>query len=175
MKSVKELILSKTTDHPDPKDRGAKISRRETLRITLAASALLLVASCGMFRKSESDLDKAFTALRETLDEIATDADQQERLIAVVGQIETACRALTDEHDTFVEQFEGEARQRDTSSSDLEAVVAGFAERRTKHRNELLGLQDELRAELTAQEWTIALEALNQTPEAYTRPKVGRS
>ena len=154
---------------------ASTISRRETLRITLAASALLLVAGCGMFRKSESDLDKAFTTLTETLDEIATDTDQQERLIAIAGQIETACRALTNEHDAFVEQFEGDARLSDTSSSALEQVVEGFAERRTEHRNQLLGLQDELRAELTEQEWAMALTALNQTQEAYTRPKVGSS
>ena len=91
------------------------ISRRETLRITLAASALLLVAGCGRFGKSESDLDKAFTTLRETLDEIATDADQQERLMSIAEQIETACRVLKDEHDTFVEQFEGDARLRASS------------------------------------------------------------
>jgi outer membrane murein-binding lipoprotein Lpp len=162
------------------RDRGSDvalstISRRETLRITLAASALLLVAGCSMFRKSDSDLDKAFSNLRATLDEIATDTDQQERLIAIAGQIETACRGLTDEHDAFVEQFEGDARQRDISSSALEQVVEGFAERRTEHRNQLLVLQDELRAELTEQEWAMALEALNQTQEAYTRPKVGSS
>ena len=154
---------------------SSTISRRETLRITLAASALLLVAGCGVFRKSDSDLDKAFSKLRATLDEIAANPDQQERLIAIAGQIETACRALINEHDAFVEQFEGDARLRDTSSSVLEQVVEGFAERRTEHRNQLLVLQDELRAELTAQEWTTAVKALNQTQDAYTRPKVGSS
>lgn len=152
-----------------------KIDRRDALRISLAASALLLITGCSVFRKSGSDLDNAFTALRETLDEIATDADQQERLIAIAGQIETACRALTNEHDAFVEQFEGDARLRDTNSSALEQVVEGFAERRTKHRNQLLVLQDELRGELTEQEWSTAVEALNQTQEAYTRPKVESS
>ena len=172
---MEQLRLSKTTGQLESDQSGVAISRRDTLRIALAASALLLVSSCGVFRRSDGELDKAFANLRATLDEIASDADQQERLIAIAGQIEQACRALTDEHDTFVAQFEGEARRRDTSSSDLEAVVAGFAERRTKHRNELLGLQDELRAELTEQEWTMAVEALNQTQEAYTRPKVGSS
>ena len=154
---------------------ASTISRRETLRITLAASALLLIAGCGVLRKSENDLDNAYAALRETLDEIATDKDQQARLIAIAGQIETACQALTNEHDAFVEQFEGDARMRDTSSSVLEQIVEGFAERRTEHRNQLILLQDELRAELTEQEWAMALTALNQTQEAYTRPKVGSS
>jgi hypothetical protein len=156
-------------------DAVSTLSRRDALRISLAASALLLVAGCGMFRKSGSDLDKAFTTLRDTLDELATDSDQQQRLIAIAGQIEEACRALTGEHDAFVEQFEGDARQRDTSSAALEQVVDGFAERRTEHRNQLLVLQDELRAELTAKEWTTAVKALNQTQEAYRRPQVGSS
>jgi len=163
------------TGQQNPHDAASTVSRREALRIALAASAMLLIAGCGMFRKSDSDLDKAFSNLRATLDEIAADADQQEHLIAIAGQIETACRALTDEHDAFVEQFEGDARQRDVSSSALEQVVEGFAERRTEHRNQLLVLQDELRAELTEQEWTLAVEALNHTQEAYTRPKVGSS
>jgi hypothetical protein len=172
---VEQVSLTKPNGLHGMDDAVSTLSRRDALRITLATSALLLVAGCGMFRKSESDLDKAFATLRDTLDELATDADQQERLVAIAGQIETACRALTDEHDAFVEQFEGDARQRDTSSSALEQVVEGFAERRTEHRNQLLGLQDDLRAELTEQEWTMAVEALNQTREAYTRPTVGSS
>ncbi len=172
---MEQVSLTKTNGLQGMDDAVSTLSRREMLRITLAASALLLVAGCGMFRKSESDLDKAFTTLREALDEIATDADRQDRLALLAEQIEKACRALTDEHDAFVEQFEGDARQRDTSSSDLEQVVEGFAERRTEHRNQLLVLQDELRAELTEQEWPMALEALNQTQEAYTRPRVGSS
>ena len=172
---VEEVTLTKATSQNGLDDSVSTISRREILRIALATSALLLVGGCAMIRKSDSDLDKAFGNLRTTLDEIATDADQQERLIAIAGQIEKACRDLTDEHDAFVEQFEGDARQRNTSSWDLEQVVEEFAGRRTKHRNQLLVLQDELRAELTEQEWTTAVEALNQTQEAYARPKIGSS
>jgi arsenate reductase-like glutaredoxin family protein len=172
---MEQMSLTKMNGLHGMDDAVSTISRREALRIALAASALLLVSSCGMFRKSESDLDNAFATLRYTLDEIATDTDQQERLVEIAGQIEAACRALTNEHDTFVEQFESDARLRDTSSAALEQIVEGFAERRTEHRNQLLELQDELRAELTEQEWTTAVEALNQTQEAYTRPKVGSS
>ena len=159
-------IASEIIKDRSPAVAASTISRRETLRITLAASALLLVAGCSRFGKSESDLDKAFTTLDETLDEIATDADQQERLMSIAEQIETACRVLKDEHDTFVEQFDSAARLRDTSSSALEQVVEGVDERQTEHRNQLLALQDELRAELTEQEWAMAVEALNQTQEA---------
>ena len=172
---MEDVMLTKTREQPGLDDVVSTISRRDTLRITLAASALLLVAGCGMFRKSDSDLDKAFSNLTATLDEIATDADQQERLVSIAEQIEAACRALTDEHDAFVEQFEGEARQRDTSSSDLEQVVEKFAADRTEQRNRVLALQEDLRAELTKQEWTVAVEALNQTQEAYARPKIGSS
>jgi len=156
-------------------DRGSAaastVSRREALRIALAASALLVVASCGMLRRSQSGVDKAFMTLRETLDAIATDAGQERQLLAIAEQIETACRDLIDEYDAFIEQFEGHARQRDTGSSALQQVVDGFAVERTKQRNHLLELQDELRSELTEQEWSMVVEALNQTQDGDTRPE----
>lgn len=151
------------------------LNRREALRIALATSVLLLVAGCGSFRKSESSLDKAYSNLREALDEIAMDDSQQDRLIAIAQQIEDRCQALTREHDEFRQQFDALSRQRDTTSTELTALAEGFAARRTVERDELLRVQDELRAELTEAEWIEAVEALNQTQEAYARPEIGSS
>ena len=153
----------------------ATLNRREALRISLASSALLLIAGCSAFRKSESDLDKAFRNLDTTMDSLAADSDQQASLISIAERIEKTCRDLTFEHDAFVEQFEAEAQRRETSSAELEKIVQGFGQRRTSERDQLLRIQDELRAELTEQEWATAVKALDQTREAYTRPKIGSS
>jgi len=167
--------LSEITGDQSFELTASTISRRETLRITLAASALLLVAGCGMFRKSDGDLDKAYRDLQETLDGIAKNDSQQDRLISIAQRIENHCRELTREHDEFRVQFDALSRERDTTSAELDELAEGFATRRTVERNDLLRMQDELRAELTEAEWIKAVGALNQTQEAYTRPTIGSS
>ena len=151
------------------------LDRREALRIALATSALLLVSGCGSFRKSDSSLDKAYLNLQETLDDIATDDIRQDRLFSIARQIEKRCQELTREHDEIHQQFDALSRKRDTTSFELTELMEGFATRSTVERDELLRMQDELRAELTEQEWTVAVEALDQTREAYTRPQIGGS
>ena len=148
------------------------VSRREFLRVAMAAAALLALGGCATFRGS-SALDKAYSDLQETLDDIAEDDVRQGRLASIARRIENRCRELTQEHDEFREQFHTLSRNRDTASADLSEVVDGFTARRTQQRNELLRMQDELRNELTEKEWALALESLNETQEAYTRPTVG--
>lgn len=149
------------------------LSRREALRISLASSALLLITGCSSLRKSESEQDKAFRKLRSTLDSLAGDTEQQARLISIAERIERTSRDLIIEHDDFLEQFEGAARKRETESATLATIVAGFDKRRARQRNDLLQIQDELRAELTEQEWALAIEALNRKTEAIKRPQIG--
>ena len=151
------------------------LDRREALRIALATSALLLVSGCGSFRKSESSLDKAYRDLQETLDDIAADDIRQDRLVSIAQQIEKRCQALTREHDEFRQQFDALSRQRDTTSSELTELAEGFATRRTVERDELLRMQDELRAELTEAEWIKAVKALNEIQKANIRAKIGSS
>jgi septal ring factor EnvC (AmiA/AmiB activator) len=172
---VKPVSLSITTVDRGSRVAASTVSRRETLRIALTAAALLLVAGCSMFRKSDSDLDTAYRNLRDTLDGIARDDSQQDRLVSIAQRIEKYCRELTREHNEFREQFDALSRKRDTTSSELDELAEGFAARRTVERNDLLRMQDELRAELTEAEWIKAVEALNQTQEAYARPTIGSS
>jgi len=129
-----------------PIEKAAKstVSRREFIRASLGAAALLALGGCATFRRS-SDLDKAYSNLQGTLDDLTDDEVRQSRLASIARRIENRCRE----------------------------VVESFAARRTKQRNELFVLQDELRRELTEEEWASAVEALNKTREAYTRPKVG--
>ena len=107
--------------------------------------------------------------------DIPTDGIRQSRLASIAQQIEKHCQELTREHDEFRQEFDTLSRKRDTTSSELNELVEGFATRRTTERNELLRMQDELRAELTETEWIKVVKALNQTLEAYARPKIGSS
>ena len=55
----------------------------------------------------------------------------------------------------------------------LSSLAESFTSRRTRQRDELFRLQDELRRELTEDEWTLAAKALSASQNAYARPKVG--
>lgn len=107
------------------------------------------------------------------MDSLADDEAQRSRLLSIADQIERACRQLTQEHDDFIEQFEVTAGDRQADSPSLQALVEGFEQRRTAERNRVLELQDELRVELTKDDWAMAVDALNQTGGAIKRPKVG--
>ena len=165
--------ITGTTESGESPSGVPPVSRREFLRVATAAAALLALGGCATFRGS-SALDKAYSDLQETLEDIAEDDDvRQSRLASIGRRIENRCRELTQEHDEFREQFHTLSRNRDTASADLSEVVGGFTARRTQQRNELLRMQDELRNELTEKEWALAVEPLNETQEAYTRPTVG--
>ena len=148
------------------------VSRRAFVRAGLAAAALVALGGCSMFRRS-SDLDTAYSDLQETLDKLTEDEVRQSRLASIARRIENRCQELTQEHDEFRDRFDLLSRNRDTTSADLVEVVEGFAARRKTQRNELFRLQDELRRELTEEEWDLAVDALAQTQEANTRPRVG--
>ena len=153
-------------------ERSGSVSRREFLRIGLATATLVVVAGCGSLRR-KSDLDKAYQNLQNTLNSIAKDDAEQARLASLSQRIVDQCRALTKEHDEFRRKFDALSRQRDTKSTELDGLVDSFKTRRTQHRDAILRLQDDLRRELTEEEWTKAVEVLNEKAAAFKRSNVG--
>ena len=148
------------------------VSRREALRVGLAAASLLVLWGCQSSKGSRADLDKAHRSLRRTLDNIAEDDHRQARLASIARRIENRSKELVEEHDEFRARFDALSRDRETTEAQLEELVSAFGSRRTSQRNDLMHLQDELRAELTAEEWVQAVESLTQTQQAYARPPV---
>jgi len=148
------------------------VSRREALRTWLATASLLVLSGCQSLKGSGADIEKAHRSLRRTLDDIADGELQEARLASIARRIENRSREFIEEHDEFRAMFDAVSRDRDTTDAQLEDLVGDFARRRTAHRNQLFQLQDELRAELTADEWTEAVEALTQTKQALARPPV---
>ena len=77
------------------------VSRREALRVGLAAASLLVLWGCQSSRGSQADLDEAHRSLRRTLDTIAEDDHRQARLASIARRIGNRSRDLVQEHDEF--------------------------------------------------------------------------
>ena len=154
---------------------SSSFTRREMVVAGVAVAALQLVSGCSTLGFGGSDLDKAYSKLDKALVGMGGGDAREARLASIARRIANRCRELTHEHEEFREQFDTLSRKRETASSELNQLVEGFYARRTKQRNELLHAQDELRKELSHEEWTIAAEALAYTQDAYARPTIGGS
>jgi hypothetical protein len=172
-----EIMRPSSTVYPGETSQSdsnkESVSRRQLLRAGLATAVLLVLAGCSSFRGSANDLDKAYRNLQDTLDDIAEDDKQQAQLASIARRINNRCRELIQEHDEYRERFDALSRKHNTDAAELYALTEGFTSRRTKQRNELFRLQDELRRELTEDEWLLAAEALAVKQAAYSRPSVG--
>jgi hypothetical protein len=150
-----------------------RISRREALRIGLATASLLFVSACQSFTafpRRRSDFDSASADLNEKLDEVATDEVERARLASIARRLEAKARELITDYEEFQANLDALSIERQISSADLRRLGQEFEVRRIALRNDLLWLQDELRAELTEAEWDRVVTALNRKAE-----DVGRS
>ncbi len=148
------------------------VNRREFLNVGLAASALLAISGCASFRGSKSDLDKATTDLRNLLEGFEGDGARQARLASIGHRIENRCREVIELKADFIRRMGDLSRRRETPSSELTALVDDFSVRRVKYREELFGVQDELRQTLTQAEWDQAVQVLNAGADAFSRTRL---
>ena len=154
---------------------ASNVSRREFLNVGLAAAALGLLMGCAKFRRSQSDLDVAISDLRKTLDGFEGDGARQAHLASLGRRIENRCREVTEEFFDVRQRLDVLSRQQETSSAELNALVEDFATRRVKYRDELLGVQDELRKALTKEEWDQTVQVLNSGVDAFSQARIKRS
>mgnify|MGYP001812594556 CR=1 FL=1 len=141
----------------------ANVSRRRMLQ--LVAASLAVVSGCAVFR-STSELDEAREDLRALLGELADGDAERVQLLAIGNRIDTRANELVGEHRAFIENFNGLAANRDVTADELTSIVADHEARRVWLRNDLLRLQDRMKAALPADEWERTLEILNRTGEA---------
>jgi hypothetical protein len=151
------------------------VNRRQFLNAGLAAAALLALSGCASFRGSKSELDKTTTDLRNLLDSFKGDGARQARLASIGHRIENRCREIIELKSDFVRRMGDLSRRRETPSSELTALVEDFSVRRVKYREELFGVQDELRQALTKEEWDQALQILNAGADAFSQTRIERS
>ena len=172
---MKEIRFKNETSLSGKEYNSPPISRRDALRIGLASAALFAISGCAIFGGSKTDLDKALSTLQKTLEGFGEDEVRQSKLISIARRIENRCRELIQEHEEFSATFEKLSIKRETTSGQLNEFVDGFTTRRTEQRNAILRLQDDLRLELSEEEWIEAVRALNSTQEAMARPRAERS
>ena len=148
------------------------VNRREFLNVGLAGAALLTLTGCATFRGSKSDLDKVTTDLRKLLEGFEGDAARQARLASIGHRIENRCREVIELKSDFIRRMGDLSRRRETTSSELSGLVEDFSVRRVRYREELLGVQDELRQALTQAEWDQALQVLNSGADAFSKTRI---
>ncbi len=150
------------------------MSRRDALRVGLAAASLMFVAGCRSSGRS-ADLAAAHADLRRALDDFAVDGAERARLSSIAERMADASRKLLEVRQAFVDDFDRLAADPDVSSGDLQHMADGFGARSTALRDDLLRLQDELHAELTREEWVEVVEVLNRKARTLSRPGAAES
>ena len=151
------------------------VNRREFFNVGLAGAALLALSGCASFRGSKSDLDKATTDLRKLLESFGGDGARQARLASIGHRIENRCQEVIELKSDFIRRMGDHSRRRETPSTELTALVDDFSVRRVTYREELLGVQDELRQALTEEEWDQAVQVLNSGIGTFSKTKILKS
>ena len=145
------------------------INRRDFLTISLTAAALVALSGCASFRGSKSDLDQTTTDLRKLLESFEGDSARQARLASIGHKIEERCREGIELVSDFTQKVQAISRRRETPSSELNALEEDYSVWRAKYREELLGVQEELRQALTREEWDQTLQILNSGADAFSK------
>ena len=142
-----------------------EVSRRDALRISVAAAAMLVIGGCKSSGSSK-EIDAASKDLGKALDKIASDDAERAELASIARRIQVGAREMLDDYRDFQGQFDTLSAMRDTTSDKLLDVARKYQARRMKLRNGLFRLQDELRSALTAEEWAEVVAILNRKAAA---------
>ena len=145
------------------------VSRRDALRVSLASAALLVVAGCQAGGRSIAQLESASKELRKTIEGMSENDVERVRLASIARRLEARSRELLVDYREFQDDFDTLSINRDVSSSELSRMTDEYQARRIAGRNDLLRLQDDLRAELTADEWDEVVDVLNRKAQSIAR------
>ena len=140
-------------------------TRRDSLRIALAASALTLLGACRS-SNPEKEFAKTSEELTELLERVAKDDVERVELASVARRIRSMARELINDHRQFLTHFDQLTANADVATPDIRRVGERFLARRTKQRDDLLRLQGELRTRLQDEEWDEAVEIMSRRIEA---------
>ena len=141
------------------------VTRRDALRISLAAASLLVIGGCRS-TGSTKQLDKANKDLGKALDQVADNDVQQKELASIARRIHVKVREMIEDHREFRTDFDTLSAKRGVKSEELLRIGREFQKRRVAWRDAVLRLQDELRAAVTAEEWNEVVAVLNRKAEA---------
>jgi hypothetical protein len=161
--------------HVLPEATASGQSRREFVGAGLAVAALLALPGCASLRGSKSELDRAIADLHERLGGFQGDAARQAQLAALGLRIENRCREVIALRSDFIQRLDALSRLRDTPSTELGGLIDEYLARRVEWRQELFGVQDELRQALSKAEWDQVVPILNAGSDAFPRSGTARA
>ena len=144
------------------------LGRREALRVGAALACLLTVGACRSTGGSTTELESARSELLLALQELGRGDLGEVRLQTIGRAIADGARFFVDEQRAFLSDFDRLLRRPDVAAADIQTFADDFGVRRTRVRNDLFRLQDELRSELTADEWPRVVAALNRKADVAT-------
>jgi hypothetical protein len=140
-----------------------RLSRRDAIRVGIAAATCFFACGCSAFGgESPSEFEQARRELFQILEGLDKGDVQEVRLLTIARRIGSDAGVLLDEQAAFLSDLDRLCCRADVSGSDLQTLADAFAVRRVQLRNDLFGLQDQLRAELSADEWANVAVALNR-------------
>ena len=142
------------------KDTAEKLVSRRRI-VGLVVASLVVISGCTRFRR-DSDLEKGQNELRVLLEDIADSDTERTELVSIAQRIETEVNALVSVQQEFLSSFDGQLNSYDVSEQQVMETVNSFTPQRVSMRDNLLGLQSELQAALTPEEWAAVLETLNR-------------
>ena len=148
--------------------------RRRQL-LSLSASALLLastVPGCALF-DSTTDFDIAVEALEEQLQLVAEDQAEADAFMADASAIVDQTRRMRRSHERFLSRLDRGLRDWNVDEDELLTRIRDYDAVYRQNLGELLRLQQQLREQLTADEWQQIAAALNTTAERLQIRTVG--
>ena len=142
------------------------VTRRDAVRISLAASGLMLVGSCRSTPPSTVAFEEASNELGSVLRRIGEDDVERAELAALGRHIRVRAHEMVGEHREFQRCFDELSVRADIPTERLAALGRTFCMRRIAMRDELLRLQDALRRALSSEEWDEVVRVLNRKARA---------
>jgi hypothetical protein len=111
-------------------------------------------------------------ALRKALSQLAEGPEEEERLLAILGDLETASLSYAENHMDFIERINSSLVNRSVTTPQLEEIVAANAADRKQNFERLFSHQDQLKAALGPERWatlTTELESPERVKQAVGR------
>jgi hypothetical protein len=128
---------------------------------------MLVISGCANLRRG-SDLDAYQMELRDLLEGMADDDADEVALLSVAQRISIRSRDLVAEHQEFAASFAALMSERDATEEQLADMVGRHQDRRQWLRDDLLRLQDELRAQIGPDDWADVSAVLNRKAPAVS-------
>ena len=132
---------------------------RRQLIIGIGATIAFLTTACSVFRR-QSEIDRVADELDTQLRRM--DGPGMDERLAIAEDIRRQTDALLDTHDTFANEFNRRAIDRNVPAEDLYQLVSDYESERAALRKKLLQSQDHLHAAVSDDQWPQVLELLNR-------------